>query len=265
MNIFLKELKSNIKSLIFWCLGSIFLIALGMGEFSVFDSTGQSINYIISQLPKVMKVVCGVGSLDLSTATGFYGCLFFYILLMGAIYAVTLGANIIAKEESDKTAEFLLTKPVSRNTIISNKLSVAILNLAVFDLVSLITSIIMVNLVSPDENINNIITLSIIAMALIELVFLSIGSALASIYKDPKKSPSLSISILLITFFMSVIIDLSEKLEFLRYVVPFKYFDIADIVATGELEIVFVMLSIIIFIVLTSITFVFYKKRDITI
>ncbi|MEG2291061.1 MAG: ABC transporter permease subunit [Clostridium sp.] len=265
MNIFLKELKSNMKTLIFWCLGSIFLIAFGMGEFSVFDSTGQSINDIISQLPKVMKVVCGVGSLDLSTATGFYGCLYFYILLMGSIYAVTLGANLISKEESDKTAEFLLTKPVSRNFIISNKLSIAILNLLIFSLLSLITSIIMVNVVSPDENINNIITLSIIGMTLIELVFLSIGSALASIYKDSKKSPSLSISILLVTFFMSVIIDLSEKLEFLKYVVPFKYVDIADIVTTGKLEIVFVVLSIIIFIVLTAITFVFYKKRDITI
>lgn len=47
-----------------------------------------------------------------------------------------LGSGIISKEERDKTAEFLLVKPVSRAHIMTAKLLAALTLLAVFFLVT---------------------------------------------------------------------------------------------------------------------------------
>ena len=61
----------------------------------------------------------GFSDLDLSKVSGYYGMLFIYLLLMATIHAAMLGATIIAKEERDKTSEFLFVKPVSRSKVIT--------------------------------------------------------------------------------------------------------------------------------------------------
>ena len=58
---------------------------------------------------------------------------------MATIHAAMLGATIIAKEERDKTAEFLFVKPVSRSKIISFKLLVALVNIVILTIVAAIS------------------------------------------------------------------------------------------------------------------------------
>ncbi|HQD53175.1 MAG TPA: ABC transporter permease subunit [Bacillota bacterium] len=48
--------------------------------------------------------------------------MYFLVLLFGGIYAAILGSGIMAKEEEEKTIEFLLARPVSRSQIITGKL-----------------------------------------------------------------------------------------------------------------------------------------------
>jgi hypothetical protein len=38
-----------------------------------------------------------------------------YMMLLGSIYAIVLSSNILLKEEYDKTAEFLMSRPITRN------------------------------------------------------------------------------------------------------------------------------------------------------
>ena len=60
---------------------------------------------------------------------------------MATIHAAMLGATIIAKEERDKTSEFLFAKPVLRSTIITAKLLAAFVNIVVFNLITFISLI----------------------------------------------------------------------------------------------------------------------------
>ncbi|GAA3321378.1 hypothetical protein GCM10020331_036950 [Ectobacillus funiculus] len=55
------------------------------------------------------------------------------------------GATIIVKEERDKTAEFLLAKPISRSGIVTAKLMAACVNLVVLNGITMLTSIQMVS------------------------------------------------------------------------------------------------------------------------
>src|SRR5690348_7714175 len=104
MTLFLREMRANRKSLIIWCVCVIFMVVSGMGKYGATESAGQSMNEIISQMPKSLQAMMGVGSLDISSAIGYYGILFLYLILMATIHAMMLGATIIAKEERDKTS-----------------------------------------------------------------------------------------------------------------------------------------------------------------
>ncbi len=69
---------------------------------------------------------------------GFYATYFvYYVPLIGGIYAYYLGGRLLANEEQDKTAEFLLSRPLSRNAIVGTKLMVYTFYIAGFNVTGL--------------------------------------------------------------------------------------------------------------------------------
>jgi ABC-2 type transport system permease protein len=262
MNIFIKELKSHRKSLIFWCIGVILMVASGMNKYSSLYSSGQSMNDLMADMPKSLQAIMGVGSFDLSKASGYYGMLFMYLVLMATIHAAMLGATIIAKEERDKTSEFLFVKPVSRGKIITAKLLAALTNIVIFNLITFASSVIIVGKVSDGEKVNGEIAVTMLGMFLLQFLFMVIGSAISAVKKRSKTAASLATAILLLTFVLSIVIDLNENLDLLKYLTPFKYFEAKHMMVGDGLETVSVFLSLIITVVLTYGTYLFYKKRD---
>jgi ABC-2 type transport system permease protein len=262
MNIFIREMRAHLKSLIAWSVGMLFMIISGMGKYTSYSGSDQSVNELLSTMPKTLKAVLGFGDFDVTKASGFYGMLFLYLLIMVTIHASMLGANIIAKEERDKTTEFLMVKPVSRTKVITSKLLAALVNVAVLNLVTLVLSISIVGNYSKGENVSGDIQILMVAMFILQLMFLFIGTGIASISKNPKVSASIATTILLVTFIVSVMIDMNSKLEGLKYITPFKYFTAGKIMYGGGLDAVFVILSFVIIAVLVWVTYTFYRKRD---
>ena len=262
MNLFWREMKANRKSLIIWGIGLLFMVVAGMAKFEAYSSSGQSINELISQMPKSLQAIMGTGALDLSTATGFYGMLFSYLLLMAAIHALMLGANIIAKEERDKTAEFLLAKPISRGQVITAKLLSALTNVIIFNVVTLVLSIGMVSQYSKAGESLSDIYLLMAGMFLLQLIFLAVGSGLAAAGKRPKRAAALGTALLLVTYILSIAIDLNEKMEFFQYLTPFKYFEAKRVLTDRALDPAYIGISVVIIAILVASTYMFYQKRD---
>lgn len=265
MNIFIRELKANRKALIIWCIGVVFLIASGMGKYAGMSSSGQSMNDLMADLPKSLQAVFGVGGLDISKVSGYYGILFLYLLVMATIHAAMLGSGILAKEERDKTSEFLMVKPVSRNQILSAKLCAAILYVIIFNVVILASSIALVTPYANGEQVTPDILLLMGGMFILQLLFLMLGMAIAAISRYPKRAGSLATGILLVTFILSIMIDISGKIDVLKYVTPFKYFEAKQVMYGGGYDPVFVILSIVIMAVSLFATYYFYNKRDLTV
>lgn len=264
MNVYIREMKAHRKSLIIWCIGMIALIGSGMGKFAGFSSSGQSMNQLMAQMPKSLQAFLGVGSLDMSTASGFYGVLFLYIVLLATIHATMIGATIISKEERDKTVEFLFVKPLPRKKIIGIKLLAALSQVGILSTITWSASLIIVGRYSSGETINSDIGFTMIGMLILQVLFLVIGTAIAASTKKPGKAATLATGVLLVTFILSFAIDLSEKIEDLKYLTPFKYFE-AKTVMDGGLELIFIGISLALIGVLAVSTFVFYDKRDLKI
>jgi ABC-2 type transport system permease protein len=262
MNIFIREMKAHRKSLIIWAISILLMVIASMGKYAGLSSSGQSINEMIAQMPKSLQAIIGTGTFDISKASGYYGVLFIYLLLMATIHAAMLGAGIISKEERDRTAEFLLVKPTSRNKVVTAKLLAALLNIIIFNIVTLVSSIVIVGKYSKGEELNGDIAILMVGMFILQLLFMAIGTAIAGASKNPKRAAGISTGILLVSFILSIAIDINEKLENLKYLTPFKYFEAKNLMYGGGLDIVFVILSLVIIAVLSVVTFVFYNKRD---
>ncbi|OPX43947.1 ABC-2 family transporter protein [Ruminiclostridium hungatei] len=261
MNIFKREMRAHAKSIILWSMGMLFMIASGMGKFTSYTGSEQSMNDILGKMPKSLKAVLGFGDLDVTTATGFYGLLFVYLLIMAAIHAAMLGANILAKEERDRTAEFLMVKPVSRFSVVTAKLAAALVNVLVLNGVTLVLSIAIVNQYAKGEQINGDIAVLMAAMFIVQLLFLFTGSGIAAMGKNPRSSASIATAILLLTYIISVMVDMNNKLAFLKYITPFKYFDVRQ-TYEGGLKPLSVALSLAVIAVMAGVTYRFYGKRD---
>jgi ABC-2 type transport system permease protein len=265
MNVFRREMKANLKSLIFWSIGMLFMIIGGMGKYATYAGSGQSITELLSQIPSTLRAVLGFGDFDLRTASGFYGMLYLYLLMMTTIHASLLGAGVIAKEERDKTTEFLMVKPVSRSAIITAKLSAGFLNIAVLNLVTLGLSISIVGQYSQGEAIAGDILILMAGMFIIQTVFLFVGAGISAVSRNPKTSASVAMTVLLAAFLLSIAVDMNSGLDALRYLTPFKYFEAAPLIATGGFEAVSVILSLAIVIASGIATYYFYNRRDLNV
>ncbi|RSK26049.1 ABC transporter [Bacillus sp. HMF5848] len=262
MNLFIKELKSHIKSLVLWCIGLLVFIAAGMGKYAGLATDDQSLNELILSMPKSLQAIMGAGSLDLTIAIDYYGVLFLYIAIMVTVHAAMLGASIIAKEERDKTVEFLLVKPITRTNIVTAKLLAALFNVMVMTATTYIVSIVMVQMYANDQPFLRDITILTIGLFLLQLLFLTIGAALAATKRNTKSAPALATAILLLSFILSIAIDMNSKLAALKYITPFKYFDAKNMLHGGGIEPTFIGISVVIISILIVLTYYSFQKRD---
>jgi ABC-2 type transport system permease protein len=264
LNLFIREWKANFKTLLLWSLGIFFMIAGGMSKYSAASKSGQSMNELISKMPRSIQALFGVGTFDLSKAIGFYGVIFLYLVLMATIHSSLLGATIISKEERDKTSEFLYVKPITRRYIISQKIGISILMLVIINLVTLFTSLWMVGLFSSGEAITAIILKLMAGLFFLQLIFLFLGLGISALSKNPRTAPPTVSGLLLIFFFLYQLVKMNTHLAFLRFLTPFCYFDANELMGNAGFNPIYLFISAVIIGIMVIIMYTFYEKRDLT-
>lgn len=261
MNIFLRELRANLKSLVIWSVIITLLIVIGISKFSAFAGNPEMLK-ILDAMPQGILDALNMRAFNLTTLTGFYGIMFIYFGLMGAIAAAMWGSDIISKEERDKTVEFSLVLPVSRSRVVTAKALAALVNCIAFVLITWAVSRVAVQSYNPDQAFMDFLALEMQAMFFIELIFLALGLLLGCAMKRYKLSGSTAIGIILVTYFMSIVSAMHEDLDFLKYFTPFRYFEAGELFRSGKMDGFYLLLSTAIIVVSVAAAYWVYKKRD---
>ena len=261
MNIFLRELRANFKSLIIWSVIITLLIMIAVSKFSAFAGDPTMLK-MLESVPPIMLDALNMHAFNLTTLSGFYGLMFIYFGLMGAIAAAMWGTDIISKEERDKTVEFSLVLPVSRSRVVTAKALAALVNCVAFVLITWAVSRVAVQAYAPDQAFLDFLALEMQAMLAIELLFLAIGLLLGCAMKQYKRSSSTAVAIILATYFMSILSGMHEKLDFLKYFTPFKYFDAGDLFRSGRLDTGYLLLSAVIVALCVAAAYWAYNRPD---
>jgi ABC-2 type transport system permease protein len=262
MNIIRREIRANLISLLVWSVAGFILVASGMLKYETFKISNPTMEDISDMLPQAIRVIFGFGTFDLTTVSGYYGMMFLYFLLVGTIHAVMLGAVIISKEERDKTADFIFVKPLKRRRIVTFKLIAGLINLFVLNLIILFTSIFYVAKYQGDYSLNNEIFRLMIALLLLQILFFFVGTGISALTFTTTKALSIATGIMLGTYLLSIVIDLYDKISFLKYLTPFKYFEAKQLMYGGTFQPLYLVLTLGIIILSIVITYRGYERHD---
>lgn len=154
MNIYLHELKSLRKSVAIWVCALIALAALFLSIYPSMASDSAEFKKLLSNYPPSIRAMLGINIDYITSILGFYSMIFSFIVLCGAIQAMNMGISILSKEARERTADFLLVKPISRSTIVTAKLLAALTMLIITNVLFCAAATIIANAIKTvDYNI----------------------------------------------------------------------------------------------------------------
>ena len=124
-NLYTKDLKRNTKNLLIWTLVVVLLTILTMAMYPYMKGMGDSMEGMMKMMPEAMLKAFGIDPQMWTSILGLYNTYYgFYLVLLMGIFSGTNGANALAKEQREKTTEFLLTKPITRGQIFITKMAI---------------------------------------------------------------------------------------------------------------------------------------------
>lgn len=261
MNIFLRELKANRKSLLIWGIIVVLFTWVGVSKFSAYFENPEMLA-ILDELPPAMLAAFSFGSFNLTTISGFFGLMFTYYALMLGIAAAMWGSDIISKEERDKTVEFSLTLPVTRSRVVTAKALAAVVNCIGLVLITWGISLAVAQGYKPDGEFYRFLALCMLALFMLELIFLAVGIFLGCAMKRYKRAGAVAVSVLLGTYFLSVISAMNKDLDWLKYLTPFKYFDAGLLLRESRFDLLFLGLAAAIVVACMAGAYLTYARRD---
>jgi ABC-2 type transport system permease protein len=237
-NLFSKEMRRNALSLMLWMLVITILISVTMSAYPEFLKNQSKVIGMMSLLPKGLLQFKGVTNLsDLLSVLGFYSVNnVIYMMVLGSVFAIVLSSNILLKEEYEKTAEYLLTRPISRSEIFVSKLAVLLLNIILLNLVATLAGLISLEVFKNEPfSIRSFLILSTYTL-LLNLLFGAIGLFMSTLVKRAKPITTFSIGLVLIFYFIFTISKIAESVSKIGYLSPFKYANMDAINPTYALD-----------------------------
>ncbi len=262
MNMFLYELKAYSKSNIIWTCSLVVLVVLLLSMFPTFANEATEFIKLMEGFPESIRKAIGLSLDSITSLLGYYSYSFTYISLCGAIQAMNLGTSIISKEVREKTADFLLTKPVTRKQIMTAKISAAISSLIITNIVYIASAYTMAILVKIEAfNIKTFFMISI-TLFFIQMIFLALGLLVSVIFPKIKSVISVSLGTVF-TFFFIGMLSTTVGDEAIRYISPFKYFEASYIIQKGRYETSFIVSGVIFIIIAITTSYLVYSKKDI--
>lgn len=262
MNIFLHELKAYRKSTMIWTLSLVALVVLFLSMFPSFSKDAEEFKKLLEGFPVELRKAIGLSVESIATLIGFFSYAFLYLKLAGAIQAMNLGTSILSKESREKTADFLLTKPVTRAQVVTSKLLAALVSLVTTNIVFIAATFMMASIVAGDDFNKEALFLISISLFFLQLIFMALGIVISVIFPKIKSVISVSLGTVF-GFFMLGMISSTTEDEALRYLTPFNYFDSTYITEHASYETSFLVTGTLVIITAVSASYYLYGKKDV--
>lgn len=254
------ELKQGRLSLLIWSVSIGVLLAICVFLFPEMKGEMDGISETFASMGS-FTAAFGMDRLNFGTLIGFYAIECGNVLgLGGAFYAALCAVSILCKEEKDKTAEFLLTHPVSRRRIITEKLIAVLIQITALNLIIYalsIGSIIIIGEEIPWKEVN----LLHFAYCLLQLELAGICFGISAFLR--RGSIGIGLGVAAMLYVLNLISNIADTAAFLKYITPFGYCEGADIVGNGSLDGTMVAIGMAMGITGIASAYLRYTRKDI--
>jgi ABC-2 type transport system permease protein len=265
-NILFFEFRNNIKQTLLWSLGISFLIFISLSMYTTMIEQGA-----MDQLEEMMKTpfianmmeAFGIEFESLKNILGFYVSRnIMFSMIMGSIFAIMLCANSLSKEESEKTIEYLFSKPISRKSIFLSKFVAAHLLILLLNLIIIIIGYIGLEIFkTSDYNFYSYIVISVYTYLLM-IFFASAGFLLAATQKRGRVAIGLLIGIVMGSYFWDIISKIITQTQFIGWFTPYKYVDLEVLKSGYSFELYRVAFFAIFILLFSGISYIVYRKKN---
>jgi ABC-2 type transport system permease protein len=263
MNIFIHEFKVHLKSVLIWSGSISALILAFLSMFGSFEAEAALVSDLMESFPKELLIAFGMTDMDWSTILGFFGLLFVFSQICLAIQAANYGFGLVSVEETEWTADFLLSKPVSRVKIMTSKLLASICSLALTQAIVWGSSFIFINIFRQGQVYEvKAVVLLLLSMTVFQLFFLTVGMAISLLVKRLRNvlpySMGLVFGLYILNAFGSMIGEKS-----LEIISPFKHFSPSYIIKNVSWDFPLMMISVVLIVISVIASYVLYARRNI--
>jgi len=262
-NIYKHEFRTRLKSVVIWSLAVTALLVFYFSFFSVFADQAALMNEMLAKFPPEMRAAFGLDKMDLATVLGFYSFIFLFVQLCLAIQAGNYGFGLVSIEESELTADFLLSKPVSRTQVLTSKLLAALTSLTITNLVVWVSSFAAITLFRGEHEYEpRTLFLLLFSIVIFQLFFLSVGVVVSLLVKRVRSVTPYALGLGFGSYVLSAFSGVLGEVT-LELLTPFKHLDAAAIVKQGAYDMPLVLLNVTVTLVSLAVSYGLYIRRDI--
>ena len=197
---------------------------------------------------------------DVNTLGGYYTILAWYALICTVILSIQLGTNSVLRESIDGTYEFLFTKPRKRSFVLGVKLAASWTCLTLFVILFFLFSVFSVAVYGFGSIEIEMLLFSVAAL-LCGSIFMALSAFISATVKNADKASLYSNLCFLSAYIMSLVYDMSKKMQAVKITTPLRYFAASDLLEKN-LDPVYVSICILFTLVSLFGAFYTFGKKD---
>lgn len=260
MTLIKHELKKNRISTLIWTATLSVMLAICIFIYPEMKGEMEELNDVFASMGSFTQAF-GMDQISFGTLLGYYATECGNVLgLGGAIFAALTAVAILAREEKNRTAEFLLTHPICRFQVVTDKLIAVLVQITAMNVIVYafsVLSVVMIGETVPWKEA----TLLHLAYLLLQYEIAAICFGLSAFLH--RGSLGVGIGIAVTLYFLSLVANITESAEFLNYITPFGYANGADIVSDAKLDGVRILIGMVYASMGIVVAYWKYSKKDI--
>lgn len=246
--------------------GSLVLIGvfalLAVMYYSIFPEFAEDAEQLSEAFPEWMFDFFGMDQLH--TIEGFIAAeiySFFWVVLL-AVYFAYIGAGMIAADIHSRQMDLTLSNPVSRESVLLQKIAslwvpLVVLNLGVAVIVYTGATLI-------DEAMNPVAVAMVHLLSVpYLLVCAAIGIVLSVALEHVRTARTTAIALVIGLWLVEAVSNMDPDFEFIGYATPQRYYDETAILVHEEYALLDAGLLLAAFVVLVAISLIIFVRRDI--
>lgn len=264
MNIYLYEVKTYARSFLIWSFSCVSLLFLFMSFYPTFGSDVAFIDQLMENYPEELLHAFGMGSgLSLATVAGFLVFVYTFVQLCLAIQACNYGFSFLSIEERELTADFLMSKPVSRTKILIAKFMAAYTTMLLTNAVVWGTTFLTLELFNDGKSYEmQDVILLLLSNFYFQAVFMTVSMVISVSVKKIRSVLSFSMALAFGTYMLNAVASALDS-DTLGIISPFFHFEPGYILSEGSLNWEVAIISISLTVISVVVTFVLYNRRNI--
>ena len=255
------ELNQGMKTFWIWTSSIAFMVAICVFMFPEMTGEMDSMTQMFSSMGS-LTTAFGMDQINFGSLIGFYAIEAGSIIgLGGAFYTALISVGVLAKEEKDRTSEFLLSHPVTRVQVISENLVATVAQVLARNVVVFLISIGSIAVIGETIPWKEISLLHL-AFVLMQIEIAGICFGISAFIKRGSLGIGLGIAILM--YFLNLVANIAEGSKFLKFFSAFSMSEGADIVSSGKLEMKYVFVGMTDAIIGIITGYIKYSRKDIS-